>query len=115
MDGGGKVLVPVFALGRAQELFILIETYWERMNLQVPVYFTAGIASKANQFYKLFVNWTNQKIKQTFVRRNMFDFSHIKPFQRSYAFQPGPMVVFATPGMLHAGNHLGSGDLSPSA
>jgi integrator complex subunit 11 len=39
---GGKVLIPVFALGRAQELCILVETYWERMNLNVPVYFSAG-------------------------------------------------------------------------
>ena len=40
--GGGKVLVPVFALGRAQELCILLDTYWERMNLKVPIYFSAG-------------------------------------------------------------------------
>ena len=35
VDRGGKVLIPVFALGRAQELCILLETYWERMNLKV--------------------------------------------------------------------------------
>jgi len=35
VDKGGKVLIPVFALGRAQELCILLETYWERMNLKV--------------------------------------------------------------------------------
>lgn len=39
---GGKVLIPVFALGRAQELCILLETYWERMNLRFPVYFALG-------------------------------------------------------------------------
>lgn len=39
---GGKVLIPVFALGRAQELCILIDNYWERMKLKVPVYFSAG-------------------------------------------------------------------------
>lgn len=61
---GGKVLIPVFAVGRAQvityncltprirsqmtesyvsqELCILIETYWERMGLTVPIYFSAG-------------------------------------------------------------------------
>lgn len=27
--------MPVFALGRAQELCILLETYWEQMNLKV--------------------------------------------------------------------------------
>ena len=31
---GGKVLIPVFALGRAQELCILLESYWDRMKLQ---------------------------------------------------------------------------------
>ena len=34
-----QVLIPVFALGRAQELCILLETYWERMNLKCPIYF----------------------------------------------------------------------------
>jgi hypothetical protein len=37
-----QVLIPVFALGRAQELCILLDTYWERMNLTVPIYFSAG-------------------------------------------------------------------------
>lgn len=42
VEKGGKVLIPVFALGRAQELCILLETYWERMNLKVPIYFSMG-------------------------------------------------------------------------
>lgn len=106
IDRGGKVLIPVFALGRAQELCILLETYWERMNLKVPVYFALGLTEKANNYYKMFITWTNQKIKKTFVQRNMFDFKHIKPFDKAYIDNPGAMVVFATPGMLHAGLSL---------
>ncbi|XP_028514027.1 integrator complex subunit 11 isoform X2 [Exaiptasia diaphana] len=106
IDKGGKVLIPVFALGRAQELCILLETYWDRMNLKAPIYFSTGLTEKANHYYKLFITWTNQKIKNTFVQRNMFEFEHIKAFDRSYIDQPGPMVVFATPGMLHAGLSL---------
>ncbi|KAG0004344.1 Integrator complex subunit 11 [Entomortierella chlamydospora] len=104
--GGGNVIIPVFALGRAQELCILIETYWERMDLKVPIYFSAGLTEKANHFYRLFINWTNEKIKSTFVHRNMFDFKHIKAWDRSYIDATGPMVVFATPGMLHSGTSL---------
>jgi Cft2 family RNA processing exonuclease len=63
------VLIPVFALGRAQELCILLDSHWERMNITVPIYFAAGLTEKANYYYKLFVNWTNQKIKETFVQR----------------------------------------------
>ncbi|KAL9893210.1 integrator complex subunit 11 [Glossina fuscipes] len=103
---GGKVLIPVFALGRAQELCILLETYWDRMNLKYPIYFALGLTEKANTYYKMFITWTNQKIRKTFVHRNMFDFKHIKPFDKAYIDSPGSMVVFATPGMLHAGLSL---------
>uniref|UniRef100_A0A3P8XIZ7 Integrator complex subunit 11 n=1 Tax=Esox lucius TaxID=8010 RepID=A0A3P8XIZ7_ESOLU len=106
VERGGKVLIPVFALGRAQELCILLETFWERMNMKAPIYFSTGLTEKANHYYKLFITWTNQKIRKTFVQRNMFEFKHIKAFDRSYIDNPGPMVVFATPGMLHAGLSL---------
>lgn len=91
---GGKVLIPVFALGRAQELCILLETYWERMNLKYPIYFAVGLTEKANNYYKMFITWTNQKIRKTFVHRNMFDFKHIKPFDKGYIDNPGAMVRF---------------------
>ncbi|TKS76590.1 Integrator complex subunit 11 [Collichthys lucidus] len=81
-------------------------SFQERMNLKAPIYFSTGLTEKANHYYKLFITWTNQKIRKTFVQRNMFEFKHIKAFDRSYADNPGPMVVFATPGMLHAGQSL---------
>ncbi|KAJ3186222.1 Integrator complex subunit 11 [Gaertneriomyces sp. JEL0708] len=105
---GGKVLIPVFALGRAQELCILVEDYWSRTESvqKVPIYFSAGLTERANEYYKLFISWTSEKIKKTFVDRNMFDFRHIKPFDMKLADEPGPCVLFASPGMLHAGTSL---------
>uniref|UniRef100_A0A914CDW6 Integrator complex subunit 11 n=1 Tax=Acrobeloides nanus TaxID=290746 RepID=A0A914CDW6_9BILA len=103
---GGKVLIPVFALGRAQELCILLESYWERLDLKYPIYFSPGLAEKATKYYRLFINWTNEKIKKTFVERNMFDFKHIKPFDMTFADSKSPMVLFSTPGMLHGGQSL---------
>ncbi|KAK4518837.1 Glycoside hydrolase, 38 vacuolar alpha mannosidase [Mucor velutinosus] len=103
---GGNVIIPVFALGRAQELCILIESYWDRMGLDVPIYFSTGLTERATEFYKLFINWTNQKIKSTFAQRNAFDFKHIKAWKKEYLDNKGPMVLFATPGMLNAGTSL---------
>ena len=37
---------PVFALGRAQELCILLETFWTQKDLKIPVYFSLGLTSK---------------------------------------------------------------------
>lgn len=85
---------------------MLIEGYWSRMDLSCPVYFSAGLTERANEYYKLFINWTNQKIKTAFLERNMFDFDHIQSFDILFASQPGPMVLFASPGMLHAGTSL---------
>lgn len=36
----------------------------------------------------------------------MFDFKHISPFERQMADDNGAQVLFATPGMLHAGTSL---------
>ncbi len=105
---GGKVLIPVFALGRVQELCILIESYWERMGLgEIPIYFSAGMAETATEYYKQYLEWTNESIQRIATeRQNPFDFKYIKPFERHLADIPGPMVLFSTPGMLHSGTSL---------
>ncbi|KAK3246859.1 Integrator complex subunit 11 [Cymbomonas tetramitiformis] len=104
---GGKVLIPVFALGRAQELAILVEEYWERVGLTAPIYFSAGLTAKANLYYKLLINWTSAQVKASHERgTNMFDFRHVAQFERAHIEKPGPCVLFASPGMLHAGMSL---------
>ena len=46
------------------------------------LYCSTGLTEKANNYYKMFITWTNEKIRKTFVERNMFDFKHIKGFDR---------------------------------
>ncbi|KAJ6793971.1 cleavage and polyadenylation specificity factor subunit 3-II [Iris pallida] len=104
--GGGKVLIPTFALGRAQELCILLDDYWERMNLKIPIYFSAGLTIQANMYYKMLISWMSQKIKDTYSVQNTFDFKHVCPFDRSLIHEPGPCVLFATPGMISGGFSL---------
>ncbi|KAK1437689.1 hypothetical protein QVD17_03485 [Tagetes erecta] len=103
---GGKVLIPTFALGRAQELCILLDDYWERMNLKVPIYFSSGLTIQANLYYKVLISWTSQKVKDTYATRNAFNFKNVQSFERSLIHAPGPCVLFATPGMLSGGFSL---------
>ena len=56
-------------------------------------------------YYDLFTSWTCQSIKQARSERNLFDFKHIEKFHGDLN-QAGPCVLFATPGMLHAGAPL---------
>ncbi|XP_020592154.1 cleavage and polyadenylation specificity factor subunit 3-II [Phalaenopsis equestris] len=106
VDAGGKVLIPTFALGRAQELCLLLDDYWERMNLKVPIYFSAGLTIQANMYYKMLIGWTSQKIKEAYGTRNAFDFKHVCSFDRSLVNAPGPCILFATPGMISGGFSL---------
>lgn len=118
--GGGKVLIPVFALGRVQELCILVEGYWKRMAglSTVPIYFSAGMAEMANTYYRVFTSYTNEHLQGTACgvnaagglapgdRSNPFDFAYVRPWERHYVDHPGPMVLFSSPGMLHSGTSL---------
>ena len=51
--GGGRVLLPVFALGRAQELLHILDEFYEaNLDLQkVPIYYASAIAVKCMPLY----------------------------------------------------------------
>jgi integrator complex subunit 11 len=83
LSKGGKVLIPIFALGRAQELCILIDTYWKRTNNKAPIYFIGPMAQKVNFYYKLFQNWMNPAVKNAFTQRNVFDFKFVQQSDKS--------------------------------
>jgi cleavage and polyadenylation specificity factor subunit 3 len=45
---GGRCLIPVFALGRAQELLLILDEHWKNHpELQnIPIYFASSLGSK---------------------------------------------------------------------
>lgn len=106
IDRDGKVLIPIFALGRAQEICLLVENYWERMALNVPIYFSMGLTDKVNDVYSRYANYTNQIIQEKLEHKSVFEFSFIKPYFKRAIEKDGPMLIFATPAMLHSGSSL---------
>lgn len=105
IERGGKALIPIFALGRAQEICLIIDSYWGRMGLDVPIYFAGGLNEKANEIYRRFINYTNETVRQKILERNVFEFEHIKPYQKGDENR-GPCVLFSSPAMLHSGHSL---------
>jgi len=104
---GGKVLIPVFALGRAQELMMLLDDAWARAGLSVPIFYSPGLASRATAYYRLLTGWTAERVREgSLAGAPAFDFSRMQPFTRQAAGAPGPCVLLATPGMLHGGQSL---------
>lgn len=106
LKAGGNVLVPVFALGRSQELCLLLDTYWNNFNLNYPIYVSGFLGELSNFYYNQYISWCNETLQQTFYKEDYFNSKRIKQFQRQYLEDGNPKVVFASPGMLHSGLSL---------
>ena len=126
---GGHVLLPTFALGRAQELLLILDEYWKKHPdlHNVPIYYASSLARKCMAVYQTYIHTMNSNIRTRFARRdNPFVFKyavnsaivnltlvrhlsrHIsnvpqaRGWERKIAEGP-PCVVLASPGMLQPG------------
>jgi cleavage and polyadenylation specificity factor subunit 3 len=103
---GGRVLIPAFALGRAQELLLIMEEYWAaHPEIQhVPIYYASPLAQKSLLVYQTYINAMNDRIRGQFEVDNPFNFKHISNLRSIREFEDvGPAVVMASPGMLQSG------------
>ncbi|KAF0976110.1 hypothetical protein FDP41_004785 [Naegleria fowleri] len=103
---GGRCLIPVFALGRAQELLLILDEYWEtHQELQhIPIYYASSLAKKCMTIFQTYINMMNDKIRKQFDIHNPFVFKHISNLKSVEDFQDnGPCVIMASPGMLQSG------------
>lgn len=108
VNGGGRCLIPVFALGRAQELLLILDEYWQdHPHLRsVPIYYASKMASRALRVYQTYANMMNVRIRKQMDLGNPFAFKHIrnlKSIDVNSFDDRGPSVVFASPGMLQSG------------
>lgn len=69
---GGHVLLPVFALGTAQELLLVLDEYWaDHPELHdVPVYYASSLARKCMAVYQTHIHAMNENIRSRFARRD---------------------------------------------
>jgi len=108
VSGGGRCLIPVFALGRCQELLLILDEYWQNNpHLQsVPIYYASKMASRALRVYQTYANMMNAHIRSQMDICNPFSFQYIrnlKSIDVDNFDDRGPSVVFASPGMLQSG------------
>lgn len=104
---GGRVLLPVFVLGRAQELLLLLDEYWSaHPELQrIPIYYASSLARKCITIYQTYIHTMNDHIRSRFNRRdNPFVFKHVSNLRSLDKFEDkGPCVMMASPGFMQSG------------
>ena len=77
---GGKCLIPVFALGRAQELLLILDEHWQNTPeiQKIPVFYASQLAAKALRVYQTFINMMNDYIASCAEVYNPFHFKYIR-------------------------------------
>ncbi|KAL2773554.1 cleavage and polyadenylation specificity factor subunit 3 isoform b, partial [Daubentonia madagascariensis] len=106
VNRGGRGLIPVFALGRAQELLLILDEYWQNHPElhDIPIYYASSLAKKCMAVYQTYVNAMNDKIRKQININNPFVFKHISNLKSMDHFDDiGPSVVMASPGMMQSG------------
>ncbi len=104
----GKVLIPVFAVGRAQELMVSLESRLQQEN--IPVYID-GMSKEASAIHTVYPEYLRQNVQRRILQNNSpFDnpmFKHASSKERkSIVESDEPCVILAPSGMLSGGSSV---------
>lgn len=108
-EKGGKTLIPLPAVGRAQEIMMVLDTYMKSGQLkEMPIYIE-GMISEATAIHTAFPEYLAREIKDQILRQDINPFKSdyftivTNPSTRSEIVQGGPAIILATSGMLEGG------------
>jgi len=106
---GGKVLIPVPAVGRAQEILMVINKHMNDGDLlKVPVYIE-GMISEATGIHTAYPDYLSHEVRDQILKEgaNPFEsdyFTVVKQHDmRDEIVEGGPCIVMATAGMMEGG------------
>ncbi|MHA2186419.1 MAG: beta-CASP ribonuclease aCPSF1, partial [Promethearchaeota archaeon] len=106
---GGKVLIPVLAVGRAQELLIVLEEYISKGFIDKVPIFIDGLISEATAIHTANPDFLSSDLREKILHqgKNPFlsDYFEVVSAQeeRLDIIKGGPCIIMATSGMLIGG------------
>ena len=109
---GGKVLVPAFALGRAQELIYALHRLWRNKAIpEIPVYVDSPLAVDVTAVFRLHPEIFDATERLVGNGTQLFDFPlirYVKDVADSKKLNTltGPAVIVAASGMVESGRIL---------
>jgi predicted metal-dependent RNase len=109
LERGGNVLIPVPAVGRAQEIMLILDGYMKRGLMKEAPVFIEGMISEATAIHTAYPEYLSREVRHSILHEE------INPFQSDYftiiehpsvrqtVLDGDPCVVLATSGMLEGG------------
>lgn len=109
LERGGKVLIPTPAVGRGQEIMMVIDSYMRRGLLkEVPVYLD-GMINEATAIHTAYPEYLGRELRDKILREdvNVFQSEYFtsvtRQDQREEIAEDGPAIVLTTSGMMEGG------------
>jgi len=110
IEKGGKVLIPVFAVGRSQEVMLVLENYIRKGEIpEVPIYLD-GMIWEATTIHAAYPEYLNKDLRELIFMKKENPF--LSPiFHRVEAAErreevinsADPLIVLSTSGMMNGG------------
>ncbi|MFW6117698.1 MAG: beta-CASP ribonuclease aCPSF1, partial [Thermoproteota archaeon] len=109
LERNGKVLIPVPAVGRAQEIMLVIDGYMRRGLMKEAPVFLEGMISEATAIHTAYPEYLGREVRRSILHEG------INPFQSDYftivkhpsvrkeVIEGEPCIILATTGMMEGG------------
>lgn len=106
VDNGGNVLIPVFAVGRAQEVMLTLEEFYRKNQLDAHVY-VDGMTKEASAIHTAYPEYLRQKVQRRVLQNDSpFTsplFQEVEYKERDDILEKGKAIILATSGMMTGG------------
>jgi hypothetical protein len=109
LSRGGKVLIPVPAVGRAQEIMLILDDYMKRGELIEAPVFIEGMISEATAIHTAYPEYLSKEVRNAILNQgiNPFESEYFTvvehPSARDEIIEGPPSIIVATSGMLEGG------------
>jgi KH/beta-lactamase-domain protein len=107
---GGKVLIPVFAVGRSQELMLVLEEQMRNHQIQKAPIWLDGMIWEATAIHTAYPEYLNSQLRTQIFQMGenpflseVFRRVETSEMRETICHDPEPCVVLATSGMMNGG------------
>ncbi len=111
VSNGGKVLIPLFAVGRSQEIALVLENYITNnpnYKMDAPI-FLDGMILEASAIHTAYPEYMKMSLRKRILNNNSpfeSEIFEVAKGERSEILDRGPAVILASGGMLNGGVSL---------